>query len=227
MIFLCGAVRFRSPPAHRTSHSEDGTHSSSVGAVRIRTPIKEASCSKKVILTTSQPPCSYWAALQRNRSQPVGVEHNMFHQNDSLWSILKTFSTLKLLFCLILTLVVIYTLFSSTFIVLRLRSLRAIQDGISLRKSFVLLKHRSTNLRQLIVAVSYLFGLVFFLQIQFAFLTTENGRPIDLMVFDNFRAEFRFAAVIFLVFFLIHSVQWFVSFRIRKAMLQLDAQILQ
>jgi hypothetical protein len=132
-----------------------------------------------------------------------------------------------LLFCLILTLVVIYTLFSATLIVLRLRSLGTIQNDNSLRKAFALLNHRSANLRQIIVAVFYLFGLTFFLQIQNAFWTAENGRSIALMVLENFRADFRFATVIFLVFLLIHSVQWFVSFQIRAAVLRLDAQIPQ
>jgi hypothetical protein len=151
----------------------------------------------------------------------------MFNQQDSLWSVVKSLSTVQLLFCLILTLVVIYTLFSATLIVLRLRSLRTIQNDNSLRKAFALLNHRSANLRQIIVAVFYLFGLTFFLQIQNAFWTAENGRSIALMVLENFRADFRFATVIFLVFLLIHSVQWFVSSRIRTAVLRLDAQIPQ
>ncbi len=88
----------------------------------------------------------------------------MFNQQESLGSIVENLSTLALLFCLILALVVLYTLFSATLIVMRLRSLRTIQNDNFLRKSLALLNHRSANLRQIIVAVFYLFGLTFFLQ---------------------------------------------------------------
>src|SRR6266480_371154 len=90
----------------------------------------------------------------------------MFNQQEALGSIVENLSTLALLFCLILALVVIYTLFSATLIVMRLRSLRTIQNDNFLRKPLALLNHRSANLRQIIVAVFYLFGLTFFLQIQ-------------------------------------------------------------
>ena len=151
----------------------------------------------------------------------------MFNQQESLGSIAKNLSTLALLFCLILVLVVIYTLFSATLIVMRLRSLRTIQNDNFLRKSLVLLHHRSANLRQIIVAVFYLFGLTFFLQIQSAYWTPENGRPVGPMILENFRGYFRFGTVIFLVFLLLHLVQWFVSCRIRTAILRLDAQVPQ
>jgi hypothetical protein len=149
----------------------------------------------------------------------------MFNQQDSLWSIVKTLSTLQLLFCLILTLVVIYILFSATVILLRLRSLGTIPNGNFVRQSLALLNHRSANLGQMIAAVFYLFGLMSFLQIQIAFWTPDNGRPPSLMVLEYFREYFRFAAVIFLVFLSIHLVQWFVFCRIRTAILRLDTQV--
>jgi hypothetical protein len=146
----------------------------------------------------------------------------VFNQDDSLWAIVKTLSTLQLLFCLILTLVVIYALFSATFIVLHLRSLLKVQNDISLRNSLARLNHRSENLRQIIVAAFYLFGFTFFLQMQNAFWTLDNGRSVAQMVLENFRADFRFATIILLVFLLIHSAQWFASSRIRTALLRLD-----
>jgi len=151
----------------------------------------------------------------------------MFNQQESLGSIVENLSTLALLFCLILALVVLYTLFSATLIVMRLRSLRTIQNDNFLRKSLALLNHRSANLRQIIVAVFYLLGLTFFLQIQNAYWTPENGRPVGPMILENFRGYFRFGAVIFLVFLLLHAVQWLVSCRIRTAILRLDARVPQ
>jgi len=75
----------------------------------------------------------------------------MFNQQESRGAIVGNLSTLALLFCLILALVVIYTLFSATLIVMRLRSLRTIQNDNFLRKPLARFNHRSANLRQIIV----------------------------------------------------------------------------
>src|SRR2546429_9473176 len=99
----------------------------------------------------------------------------MFNQQESRGAIVGNLSTLALLFCLILALVVIYTLFSATLIVMRLRSLRTIKNDNFFRKSLLLINHRSANLRQIIVAVFCLFGLTFFIQIHNAYWTQENG----------------------------------------------------
>jgi len=151
----------------------------------------------------------------------------MFNPQDSLGSTLRNLSTLQLLFCLILALVFVYTVFLATVILARLRSLRTVQNDNSSRKSLSLLNHRSANLRQMIVAVFYLFGLMSFLQLQIAFWTPESGRPAAIIVLEYFREYFRFSAVVFLVFLSIHLVQWFVSYRIRTAELRLDAQVFQ
>jgi len=105
----------------------------------------------------------------------------MFNPQDSLGSTLRNLSTLQLLFCLILALVFVYTVFLATVILARLRSLRTVQNDNSSRKSLSLLNHRSANLRQMIVAVFYLFGLMSFLQLQIAFWTPESGRPAAII----------------------------------------------
>jgi hypothetical protein len=71
----------------------------------------------------------------------------------------------------------------------------------------------------------YFFGFTFFSGIQGAYHTPENNRPVGLMVLENLRIDFNFAAFIFLVFLALHSVQWFVSGRIRRAALRLDAKV--
>jgi hypothetical protein len=133
---------------------------------------------------------------------------------SSLWPQL---SPLLKFFLLLLFLVCAYTAYFTSAALLRLRSLRTERAGNSLRQALVLLDHRSANLRQMIAASSYLFGLTFFLQIQDAFWTPESGRPVGLMVLENFREDFRFAAAVLLVFLVLHSVQWFVSARIHRA----------
>jgi len=76
----------------------------------------------------------------------------------------------------------------------------------------------------MITAMFYLFGLAFFTQIQGAYWTPENNRPVGLMVSENFSVDFSFAAVISLVFLMLHSVPWFVSNRIRKTSLRLNSE---
>jgi hypothetical protein len=145
-----------------------------------------------------------------------------FLYDPTLDRALNSLSIVSRAFLLFLALVVTYTLYFTLFVLMRLHSLRAAHDDTSFRKSLAVLAHRSTNLRQIIVAIFYLFGLTFFLQIQNAFWTPDNNRPVGLMVLENFRGYFRFGAVIFLVFLVLHSAQWFVSRRIRTATLRLD-----
>jgi hypothetical protein len=136
-------------------------------------------------------------------------------------SVLQPLSPLFRLFLLLLLLVCIYTTYFASFALLRLRSLRAVRTDNSVQNDLAQLNYRSANLRQIITAMSYLFGLSFFLQIQNAYWTPENNRPVGPMVLGNFRDDFRVAAAISLAFLVLHSVQWFVSSRIRKAIVLL------
>jgi hypothetical protein len=135
-----------------------------------------------------------------------------------MWPYLPPFARL---FLILLFLLAIYTAYVASIVLVRLRSLRTVQNDDSFRKCLAVLSHRAANLRQTIVAISYLFGLTFFLLVQTAFWTPDNNRPVGLMVLENFRFDFRFAADIFLVLLALHAVQWFVSSRICKAALRL------
>jgi len=145
---------------------------------------------------------------------------------DDAWAgVWYTLSPLARLFLFLLAVVSVYAVIFASVVLVRLRSLRAIQNDNSVKASLALLQHRSANLRQLIGVVFYLSGFTFFFQIQGAYNTPDNNRPVGLMVLENFRAAFRFAAVICLVLLALHSVQWFSSARIRKAALRLDARL--
>lgn len=145
----------------------------------------------------------------------------MFYSHYTLWSILKSLSTLQLLFCLILGLVSVYSLSSATVIIVRLRSLanhRQIEDIPSLQRSLAVLSARSTNLHQLVSATFYLFGFIFFLTLPFAFVTLANSStPGWKYIFENLGFNFAFAACVFFVFLVLHLVQWFVSARVRAS----------
>src|SRR6266446_3992390 len=131
---------------------------------------------------------------------------------NPLWSILKYLPSLQLLFCLILTMVSAYGLFSATLIVVRLRSLATLHA-------------RSANLHQLVIATFYLFGFIFFLTLPFAFMTLGASKvPGWMFIFENLDYYFAFAANVFFVFLVLHSVQWFVSARVRASARWLNAQ---
>jgi hypothetical protein len=108
---------------------------------------------------------------------------------------------------------------------IRLRALRKLHNDISSRESLAQLNCQSANLRQLLLATFYFFGFTFFFGIQGAYHTPDNNRPVGLMVLENLRINFSFAAFMFLVFLALHSVQWFVSRRIRRAALRLDYKV--
>jgi hypothetical protein len=152
----------------------------------------------------------------------------MLSSQYTLWEILKSLSTLQLLFCLILAVVGIYTLLSVTVILVRLRSLAnrsKVEDVSSIQRSLAALHARSANLHQLIGAAFYLFGFVFFLTLPFAFITLDTSKvPGWTSIFQNLGFYFAFSASVFFVFLVLHSVQWFVSARVRATALRLGSR---
>jgi hypothetical protein len=149
----------------------------------------------------------------------------LFLYDPTLASVLNSLSIFSRVFLLFLVLVGAYTLYFVLVVLVRLHFWRTAQNDNSFRKALAVLNHRSANLRQIIVSMFFLFGLTFFLEIQNAFWTADNNRPVGPMILENFRAYFRYGAAIFLVFLVLHSVQWFISGRICTAALRLDAQI--
>jgi hypothetical protein len=123
----------------------------------------------------------------------------------------------------ILAVVAIYSLFSATAILVRLRSImnpRQSKDVAALQRSVAALHARSANARQLILATFYLFGIVFFFGLwSVRWAAYHSGATI----LDGFFAVFAFAVNAFFVFLVLHSVQWFVSGRLQASALRLDA----
>jgi hypothetical protein len=80
-------------------------------------------------------------------------------------------------------------------------------------------------LHQLVIATFYLFGFIFFLTLPFAFMTLGASKvPGWMFIFENLDYYFAFAANVFFVFLVLHSVQWFVSARVRASARWLNAQ---
>ena len=151
----------------------------------------------------------------------------MFDTKYALWSIWLELPMLLKLFVLILTLVSIHTLVSSSIILVRLHSLakrRAAETASSLRRSVFVLQIRVMRMRQLVGATFYLFGFVFFLTLPLAIRTLGDGPRSPLLeIWDNFVVQFAFAANVFLIFLLLHSVQWVASTRVHAYMRDFSA----
>jgi hypothetical protein len=151
--------------------------------------------------------------------------HNTFMANPSyaLWSIWTELPTTARLFVPILAVVAIYSLFSATAILVRLRSIvnpSQSKDVAALQRSVAVLHARSTNVRHLILATFYLFGIVFFFGLWSVRWTPDSSRA---SILDGFFAYFAFAVNAFFIFLVLHSVQWFVSGRLQACALRLNA----
>jgi hypothetical protein len=148
----------------------------------------------------------------------------MSNSHHTLWSIWIYLPALQRMFCLILCLVSIYILFSATIIIVCAGSLakRQIADISSLQRSPTALHARCANLRQLIGATFYLFGFVYFVTLPFAFISLGDRRPGWMPILENLSIYFIFAANIFFILLLLHSVQWFATGRVHTAALRLN-----
>jgi hypothetical protein len=127
------------------------------------------------------------------------------------------------MFVPILAVVAIYSLLSATMILVRLRSIvnpRQSKDVAALQRSVATLRARSANVRQLIVATFYLFGIVFFFGLWSVRSEADSSRATIL---DGFFVFFAFAVNAFFIFLVLHSVQWFVSGRLQACALRLNA----
>jgi hypothetical protein len=136
----------------------------------------------------------------------------------ALWSIWIELPLLHRLFFLVLFVVLVYSLFSATKVLWRVRSLTASghsKDVTAMQKEVAALSGRSANTRHLITASFYLFGIVFFWGLRFTLATPDSKIPVGILILENFFLYFAFAANAFFVFLILHLVQWFVSARLQ------------
>jgi hypothetical protein len=124
-----------------------------------------------------------------------------------IWSIWPQLSPLYRLYWLLLSIASLYVLFSAVSLV---RHHRGPHRNGSLPGA-----RQITTLRQLIAAMFFAFGALFFWHLPGAFETSGDGRGIPLtQIIGSFRLHFNFAANVFIVFLLLHCLQWFVSRRV-------------
>jgi hypothetical protein len=146
----------------------------------------------------------------------------MANPSYALWSIWTELPTTARMFVPILAVIAIYSLFSATAILVRLRSTMnpsQPKDVAALQRSVAVLHARSGNVRQLILATFYFFGIVFFFGLWSVRWTPDSSRA---SILDDFFAYFAFAVNAFFIFLVLHSVQWFLSGRLQACALCLN-----
>jgi hypothetical protein len=144
----------------------------------------------------------------------------MFNADFKMWLLWPFLSYLLKIFFLILTLVSIYTLYSASLVMVRLRKLATASDRakdvLSRRRSLAALEARTANTRHLVGATFYLFGLVYFLTLPWATVAVGDHAEGGVLVLQNFVRYFGYAANVFLIFFILHCVLWLVSRRVKS-----------
>jgi len=136
---------------------------------------------------------------------------HMYDPPYALWTIWRQLSLLNRGLILILGAVFAYCVFSTVRTMLRLHSVwnRPNQDGATLRDAVGVLVTRYAKLRQIIAAAFYLFGLVLFLGLEnITNVMFEGNEPGGVYVLDNFLLLCAFAANVFFIFLVLHSIQW-------------------
>jgi hypothetical protein len=147
----------------------------------------------------------------------------------AIWSIWLYLPSLQKFLFLALCVLGIYCLFSAAITMARLRTIRGLlqkkENVASIQRAFAALRKRSTTLQHFIGAAFYLFGFVLFVGLQLAYITMDNSStPVGWIVLQSFVIYFAFAANVFLVFLILHFVQWFVSGRVDACSSQVGAQ---
>ncbi len=137
-----------------------------------------------------------------------------------VWSAWLYFSTWERLFLTALAGLSVYALFTAAVTVSSVRSNRAYIESI-----FLALRRRSLRLQRLIGTAFYLFGIVLFLSLQWAYATIDNSKtPGGWLVLQNFAIHFVFAFNVFIAFLVLHLLGGIVEIWVDKYGLYLKPQ---
>lgn len=136
---------------------------------------------------------------------------HMYNPPYALWSIWKQLSILNHALVLVLGATFVYSVFSTARTMLWLRSVRKRQNENSqlVREKVAALVARHANVKQAIDAAFYLFGLILFLGMEnIRYVLAEGKEPLGAFVLDNFLLQCAFAANVFIIFLVLHLIQW-------------------
>src|ERR1022692_227485 len=139
------------------------------------------------------------------------IDMHMYDPPYALWSIWRQLSLLDRGVIMILYAVFIYCVFSTIRTMLQLRSVwnRPNENIVVVHQGVATLATRYSNVRQVIGAAFYLFGLVLFLGLEAIPNVLGDGKePLGTYVLDSFLLQCAFAANVFLIFLVLHLIQW-------------------
>ena len=119
------------------------------------------------------------------------------------------------IFVLVLGFVTIYSLVSAMIIIMPLELSRRRDNSGSINPSLASLHARCISLRQILGAMFYFFGFLFFVGLQNAQHTLGLGKIPLGEILGNFMLQFVFAANVFFVFLGLHLLQWITCSRVR------------
>jgi hypothetical protein len=145
-------------------------------------------------------------------------------RTNGLWTIWIDLSAGPRMFLFLLAIVAIYTLFVAVSTEVRLWSLAKSTKPSEIPHSVEVLQARLANTKQVIAATFYLFGVVLFIALKNAYWTMGSNKPVGVLILDNFFVDFVFAANVFGIFLLLHSVQWFSDRRVRSYVFRRNSQ---
>jgi hypothetical protein len=140
------------------------------------------------------------------------------YQQFGIGPIWSSLSLINQLFLIFLIVILLYTLFLvlAVFNTLRQSTKNNGDQKVLSTSKVALLRKRVENLQQLQLFALYVFGFCIVVQIASAFETIENSNTIT---FSNsirqLSFSFHYDATLFLVFLLIHSLQWLISARLK------------
>jgi hypothetical protein len=136
---------------------------------------------------------------------------HMLNPPYTLWSVWKELYYLEQMFILVLAAVTLYCVFSTVRTVLRARSVwNRLEEDVAVRRERVaVLASRYANVRQVVGAAFYLFGVVLFLGLENITNVADSSREsVAVYALSNFIVNCAFAANVFVIFLLLHLIQW-------------------
>jgi hypothetical protein len=136
---------------------------------------------------------------------------HMYNPPYALWSIWRQLSILNHGLVLILGAAFGYSVFLTVRTILRLRSVcyRQNENAALVREKVAALVAGYAKVQQVIGTAFYLFGMVLFLGMENIGYVLADGKELPgTYVLDNFLLQCAFAANVFLIFLVLHLIQW-------------------
>ena len=145
-----------------------------------------------------------------------------------LLAIWRSLGLLSRAFCVVFPLASMYCLFSATKAMLRIHSwckVNPARDLASIQLAVAGVRDGMAKARQVTDAAFYLFGIVLFSNLQTIGNVADHSKiPVDYHIFQNFLFHCSLAESAFVVFLVLHLIEWCVIGRANACSERLKAQ---